>query len=115
MEITGSVMTGIGEGALYVRRYSEWLEEKLGFRPFPGTLNLIVSRQPASFPLLVVPKGEGLFTVKCAPASINGEVEGAVVRPGKTRHGDDVLEVLAPVNLRERFNLKDGDEVTVSL
>jgi len=40
--INGSVFSGFGEGAYYVTKggYREQFSEKLGFTPFPGTLNI---------------------------------------------------------------------------
>lgn len=37
---TGRVFSGVGEGSFYVSLYSKKFLEKLGFRPYPGTLNL---------------------------------------------------------------------------
>lgn len=36
----GEVVSGLGEGAYYVRQYEPLIEEYLGFKPFPGTLNV---------------------------------------------------------------------------
>ena len=42
-------------------------------------------------------------------------VDGAVIMPKRTHYSKDVLEVIAPVSLRERLGLKDGDEVEVEV
>jgi len=42
-------------------------------------------------------------------------VDGAVIIPEVGGYPDNVLEVIAPINLRERFRLKDGDYVELSL
>ena len=52
---------------------------------------------------------------RCYPAVVNGEVEGAVVVADRTSYDVSVLEVIAPVNLRERFGLRDGDSVRVEV
>lgn len=57
-------------------------------------------------------------SVKCFKAIIENEVgtaEGAVLLIEKTRHGPEILEVISPVNLRERLILDDGDEVYVKV
>ncbi|MEM3523275.1 MAG: DUF120 domain-containing protein, partial [Thermoproteota archaeon] len=43
---TGKVFTGLGEGAYYVSRkpYLEQFYSKLGFYPYPGTLNLRIEQ-----------------------------------------------------------------------
>jgi riboflavin kinase len=115
MEISGKLFSGIGEGRVYVEKYLQHLEETLGFKPFLGTLNLKVNKIPATLfknPITIKPPEKGLFPVECVKASVE-EIEAAVVRPGKTAHGSDVLEVLAPVCLRKELDLNDGDTVKV--
>ncbi len=38
--LEGEVITGIGEGAYYIKEYENRIKETLGFKPFPGTLNV---------------------------------------------------------------------------
>ncbi|MBI4020667.1 MAG: CTP-dependent riboflavin kinase [Candidatus Aenigmarchaeota archaeon] len=112
MDLTGTVVQGLGEGAAYVRKY-DW--RPLGFAPYPGTLNLHVALAPdLSFPI-TIPAPPGLHPVDCRLAKVNRRVDGAVVRPRKTAHGKQILEILAPVNLRETLDLRDGDQVMVSV
>jgi len=105
-------MPGLGEGSRYVNRYLDYFETTLGFTCFPGTLNLNV-KHPLDFSshekIQIVPKESDLVTVDCYLISIAGEYDGAIVVPHKTRHGPDVIEIIASVNLRETLNLKDGD------
>ena len=44
MEITGIVTTGLGKAAYFLGQdfYKNQFRERLGFTPFPGTLNLIL-------------------------------------------------------------------------
>ncbi len=44
-KITGTILRGLGEGAYYVSEYSEEIKKKLGYKPFPGTLNVKISEQ----------------------------------------------------------------------
>lgn len=44
-----------------------------------------------------------------------GKIHGAVVMPQVPNYPDDLVEVLAPVNLREALRLKDGDAVEVAI
>ena len=43
--LEGTVFTGLGEGAYYISKeaYRKQFTEKLGFEPYPGTLNLKLS------------------------------------------------------------------------
>jgi len=124
----GTVVTGMGEGAYYMRRkgYREQFLQKLGFNPFPGTLNLRlapaqagVRRELETFPAITI-KGftreqRSFGDVKCFPAIINDRIDGAVTLINRTHHSDLVLEVIAPVHLRSELGLSEGSHVKVTL
>ncbi len=121
-EVVGIVFTGMGEGAYYVSRpgYVRQFVRKLGYKPYPGTLNLrLVSPPTRSFLERYRPiEIEGFQTLdrtygsgKCYPVLIEGKYEGAIVVAERTHYGYDVIEVLSPYNLREVLGLKDGDKV----
>ena len=42
LDVTGVLFSGLGEGAYYImiKGYRKQFQSKLGFDPFPGTLNL---------------------------------------------------------------------------
>ncbi|MEK6977773.1 MAG: DUF120 domain-containing protein [Candidatus Hydrothermarchaeota archaeon] len=122
MEIDGRVVKGLGEGSHYVQipEYKNQFIERLGFTPYPGTLNLRVKEG-----LEALGRREGIevegFTkggrsfgpVKCFKARIGG-IAGAVVIPARGRHAE-TLEFIAPVKVREVLKLADGDVVRIEL
>ncbi len=127
-EITGEVRSGMGEGKYYtgLEEYSKQFIDKFGFTPYPGTLNLklktpddIKNRQALEHLKGIEIKG---FThenrtfgdVKGFRATIDG-IKGAVIIPARTHHGSNTLEIIAPENVRDTINLKDGDVVTVRI
>jgi riboflavin kinase len=126
--MTGEVFTGLGEGAYYVslNGYRMQIIEKLGFDPYPGTLNLkltdssdIYFRDVLSHRAGILIKGfsDGKRTygsVKAFKAKVRG-IDAAVLLIERTHYGRDTLEVIAPVNLRQALNLKDGDRVSVEV
>ncbi|MCS7124491.1 MAG: CTP-dependent riboflavin kinase [Candidatus Bathyarchaeota archaeon] len=124
IRLTGRVFSGTGEGSKFIEL--SWvrsqIEEKLGFTPFRGTLNLLLDETGSNIrkalenakPVPIVPE-PGFRPGKCFKASIMGLVDGAVVIPLVEGYPKNVLEVIAPVNLRERFGLKDGDVIEVSV
>ena len=118
MNLTGTIVSGLGEGARYVKRYHFVIKTVLDFEPFPGTLNLRTAGVPAAFLenslTLNAPTG-GLFQVSAKPATINGNIQGAILRPDKTNHPPEILEVIAPVNIKQTLGLKDGDQVEVEV
>lgn len=124
--VRGKVFTGLGEGASYVSLpfYREAFRRVLGFDPYPGTLNLKVEPDCAETVRalrnkgLLIPRrvvdGVEYGWVRCLPARIRG-IEAAVLIIEKTVHGPDVIEVIAPVRLRDALGLKDGDVVEVEV
>ncbi len=124
--IEGKVFTGLGEGAYYVSQdgYRRQFKEKIGFDPYPGTLNITVIRSEDMRQLaqLYGVEIEGFVAGsrtfgggKAIPANIAGRVFGAVFIPDRTHYPPDVVEVVAPVNLRQALMLKDGDTLTVTV
>lgn len=126
--VTGEVVSGMGEGRYYMELsgYKNQFIERLGFKPYPGTLNLRLKteedirgrqilRDIEGIEINGFVSGERTFgPVKCFIAKIDG-VEGAVIIPMRTHHGFNTLEVIAPENIRERLGLNDGDIVTVKV
>jgi len=126
--LEGSVVTGLGEGAYYMSRkgYQEQFMEKLGFDPFPGTLNLKLHpskvgarKELETYSAIVIngfKSGKRTFgKVKCFPAVINDVVEGAVALINRTHYDDSVIELIAPLHLRSSLGLKEGSNVQVKI
>jgi riboflavin kinase, archaea type len=115
MQIQGNVVSGVGEGGKYVKEYLPHFEQVLGLSCFPGTLNLRVGLLDLSGfeKLLVAPVGFG--KVDCYLVRIADTYDGAIVIPHLTRHEKDIIELVAPVDLREELKLQDGDEVVCEL
>lgn len=123
MKIKGIIVSGTHEGSYFMSLdvYQEEFLEKLGFKPFPGTLNLEISTEDVKSILdlsdkMGIIKGSGKFgDVKFLPAQLNEEISGAVLFPVKTEHSDEILEFVAEENLREAHQLKDGDPATLKI
>ncbi len=125
--IEGFISKGIGEGAYYIDVYSSKLRNALGFKPYLGTLNVKVvdddSRKAVgrmkNSPPLVLPgfrhKDRTFGDVICYRVKINDEIEGAVVIAQRTHHSEDILEVVAPVNIREALGLADDERIKLTL
>jgi len=121
--LKGKVSSGEGIGTFFVtlpwaRRQ---FRKKLNFNPYPGTLNLRLSPEADNEELRDVTRGikieapEGFYGGRCFEASVLGKVCGAVVVPDVPDYPFNVLEIIAPMNLREELGLKDGMELTVTV
>ena len=120
----GKVISGMGEGRYYTeqKEYVEQFKEKLGFAPYPGTLNVEIKyiernklRLLKSYTAITInefkAENRTFGRVACFRASINGK-DGAIVLPLRS-HYSNILELISPHFLRETLNLKDGDEVEI--
>lgn len=126
--ISGEITSGIGEGRYYMNipNYKNQFIQKLGFEPYPGTLNLKLKSSEDIKLRQMLQDFEGIAIegfaynkrtfgpAKCFRASMEG-VEGAVVIPARSHHGLNSLEVIAPKKIRDAAKLKDGDVVTVKV
>ncbi|MFQ5837498.1 MAG: DUF120 domain-containing protein [Thermoplasmata archaeon] len=124
LKVRGRVDRGLGEGFYYMSQegYREQFRAKLGFEPYPGTLNLKLDGREIT-KLDVLRGAEGIriegFTsgrrtfggAKCFFASI-AKVDCAVILPFRS-HYDDVLEVISQHRLRRKLGLGDGEPVEV--
>jgi riboflavin kinase len=126
--LTGRVFTGLGEGAYYVQVpfYMRQFEEKLGFKPYPGTLNLKLIRRDDVLKRALLERAARIeierFSngrrsyggARCIKARV-GDEEAAILFIERTHYPREVIEILSPLCLRERLGLKDGDIVSVKV
>jgi len=127
--IEGELFSGMREGGYYVSEegYKRQFKEKLGFEPYPGTLNLrlksysdlqakkILQNYPGILIEAFENKGRTFGAVKCFKTLINNTAEGAVLLIQRTHYGEDVLEVISPEYLREKLKLEDGEKVKLKI
>lgn len=126
LELEGRVISGLGEGKYYMQQegYRRQFKRELGFKPYPGTLDIKLDKASlelkAMLPELPGKWIEGFETpertfgpVKCFPAKLLG-MEVALALPSRSHHSD-VIEIVAPKNLRKSLKLKDGDSVKVEV
>ena len=123
LNLNGEVFTGKGEGKKFVSL--PWVErqirEKLGFTPYAGTLNIRLSREGLQQKKLLA-KAERLDIEPekgyCRGILIKAKITGldcGIIVPQVPAYPSDVIEVVAPVFLRQRLRLADGSEVSVSV
>lgn len=121
--LKGEVISGKGDGAKFTRLAwaRKQMEEKLGFSVFPGTLNVKLTGDSAEM-RKILRKGNGVEILpasgycrgKLFKARFNG-VECAVIVPEVVGYPENIVEVVASVNLREKLCLVDGSLVEVEV
>ncbi len=91
IELSGSVITGLGEGAYYMslKGYTKQFKTKIGYIPFPGTLNIKLNQQ---------------HTVNCE-----------LIRLERTHHDNSVIELISKINLRKTVGLKTNSKVRIKI
>ena len=122
MKVDGEVTTGLGKAAFFLSQdfYVRNFIKNCGFKPYPGTLNVIVPKKHLDKINNVkdnceniIKPDEGFGAVKYIEATLNDEVIGAIVFPAKSEHTENYLEFIAENKLRDDLNLKDGDIVSI--
>ncbi len=124
----GTVFTGIGKGAYYVGHpgYKRRIREKLGYVPYPGTLNLRLStpgdirhrkKLREDKGVRIEPfehKGERFSGLNCFEGEMSGTRVNLLIIE-ITHYDDSVMELISPVYLRGELSLRDGDRVAVTI
>ncbi|VFJ15295.1 conserved protein of unknown function [Candidatus Nitrosocosmicus franklandus] len=141
----GKIVTGMGEGAYYMslEGYRKQFYNKLGYKPFPGTLNVklidaryINSRRDLiNHPSIHIDgfrNSDRTFGwVKCYTATITAVARSSytlnstpqhykegnvhVLLLERTHHDNSLIEVIGPHNIKETLKLKDGDNVVIKI
>ena len=124
--LNATVFTGLSEGSYYMslEGYRKQFRSKLGFDPFPGTLNLRLIKESLGerheldkYPFVGIDgfadKDRTYGGARCYPVIVERKVRGAIVMPIRAHYGEDVIEIISADNLRRQLHLKDGDIVNV--
>ena len=123
--ISGIIQSGAGKGIYFTQ--VDWVVEQcgrmLGYKPFPGTLNVQVAGEDlknldlflreSDFEL--VPDDPAFCSARVKRVTVNN-IPGAVILPAEDVriHGKRVIEIIAACNLKETLGIGDGDLVTVA-
>jgi riboflavin kinase len=131
IHFNGTLVSGMGEGKYYMslEGYKKQFEKKIGYVPYPGTLNIkLVDRlslenreKIESFRYqFIVGFSDSKRTygwVKCYRAIINANdnIRSDLLLLERTHHNKNMLELIAPVNIKHALQLKNGDNVKITL
>ena len=126
LEFNGIISSGMGEGAYYMsmKGYTKQFKTKLGYVPFPGTLNVKLKdkesieakRSLDAYPAILV---DGFSDdkrtygwVKCYPAKINN-IDAALILLERTHHDDSIIELISKTNIKKAIKLSTGSKLSI--
>ncbi len=129
VELNGTLVSGMGEGAYYMslNGYTRQFKSKIGYVPFPGTLNVKLDKKihqeaAKQFEDLEGIKIRGFSDgkrtygwVKCFSAKLNNSITCELIILERTHHDDSIIELISKTCIRKYNKLKDGSKVTVKI
>ena len=129
IKFEGIVTSGLQKAGTFMKKdtYKKQYLEKLGFKPYYGTLNIklkndveINLKKEFNDDLKIIHGNDTLGDVYFLNAEISTEdsqitKKGAILFPTKTVHKIDTIEFVAPEKLREIMHLNDKSKVTIQL
>jgi CTP-dependent riboflavin kinase len=124
--LNGKVVSGVRKAAYFTQL--DWVQEqcveKLGFRPYPGTLNVEISEESLSI-IEALQKEQGIELIPpdtefCAARAMLlsvGSVSGAIIIPSEDVrvHGKNIVEIISPLRLKDALQVDDGDSLTLTV
>lgn len=120
--ITGIVQDGVGQGGAFTQL--DWVRrqfrDKLGFDPYPGTLNVRVRQVEtlATWQTLAgisIDPAPGFCASRCHRMRLNGSIAVVWIIPEVPNYPNDLMELIAPNCLRDVLGVKSGDPVKIQI
>jgi len=124
MEITGKIVSGVKQGAFFTQL--DWVQEqcleKLGFEPYPGTLNLEIAEEKLFIidellkknSIDLIPPNSNFCAGQAAAVSVGGKPAAIVLPAEEVRiHAKNIIEIISHLKLKDALNADDGDYVTL--
>jgi len=125
IEFSGSIVSGLGEGKYYLslHGYTKQIEEKLGFSPYPGTLNVKLDRDCVTARTRLIEfepvrisgfkrRNRTYGGINCYTAIVEG-IQGAIIIPDRSHYHNDVVEIIAPVSIKQTLGRGNSDKIKV--
>ncbi|MCS6784743.1 MAG: DUF120 domain-containing protein [Candidatus Caldarchaeum sp.] len=126
--LEGRVFSGYGEGSYYmsVPGYVKQVEEKLGFLPYPGTLNVTLLSKDSIENRMFLQKYADIElsgfkddrrtygNVKAIRVLLNDTEPAVMIFPERSLYDSSVAELISQYNLRDKLGLTDGSLVRIS-
>jgi riboflavin kinase len=119
----------MGEGAYYMslKGYTGQFRKKIGYVPFPGTLNVKLLGKEyfeaaeqfntlAGIQIKGFSDGKRTYGwVKCFKAKLNNSIHCDLIILERTHHDNSVIELISKLNLRDKGKIKNGSTLTIKI
>jgi len=127
IEFMGNIISGMGEGAYYMsmKGYTKQFKSKLGYIPFPGTLNVKLKDKKFVEAKRELDAHDGIMIdgfsdekrtygwVRCYPAKINNSVDGMLITLERTHYDDSILELISHTNIKKAAKLSKDSQISI--
>lgn len=129
VELKGTLISGMGEGAYYMslKGYTKQFKSKIGYIPFPGTLNVRLDKKVHQEAIKQFENMDGIkiesFSdgkrtygwVKCFHAKVNQSIDCELIILERTHHDNSIIELISKACIRKSGKLKDGSQITITI
>lgn len=129
IDVTGILVAGMGEGKYYMslKGYTKQFLGKIGYVPFPGTLNVKLDKKEQIESLRQLANLEGTMIdgfsdgkrtygwVKCFSCKINGKVDAQLILLERTHHDLSTIEIISKFDIRKKLALKSGASLSIKI
>ena len=129
LTFTGMITSGMGEGAYYMsmKGYTKQFKSKLGYVPYPGTLNVQLNEKKSSEAISQLSNYEGTrinsFSdgkrtfgwVKCFRSKINNKIDCELILLERTHHDTTIVEFISKNNIRKSLKIGDRSNIKIKI
>ncbi|HSB83943.1 MAG TPA: DUF120 domain-containing protein [Nitrosarchaeum sp.] len=129
VELKGTLVSGMGEGAYYMslKGYTKQFKSKIGYIPFPGTLNVRLDKKIHQETIKQFENLNGITIesfsdgkrtygwVKCFHAKINQLIDCELIILERTHHDNSIIELISDVCIKKSGKLKNGSQVIITI
>jgi riboflavin kinase len=129
VELEGILVSGMGEGAYYMslKGYTKQFKSKLGYVPFPGTLNVKLQEKKYIDAMQQFTTLDGILIdgfsdnkrtygwVKCFQATLNDKIDCQLIILERSHHDASIIELISKVCIRKAAKLNDGSKLTIKI
>ena len=129
IELKGEIISGMGEGAYYMslKGYTKQFKSKIGYVPFPGTLNVKLYQKEYVEAIQLLDDFDGKkidsFSdgkrtygwVKCFTAKLNRTINCQLIRLERTHYDNSIIELISKNSICKTANLKLGSKVSIKI